>query len=547
MAAKRKLAVIDAETDPFLYGRVPNAFLWDIYDGETHYTFETVKDALHFLSDKRWLVYAHNGGKFDYLLPGFLDSINQFDKVLIINGRLAKFSIGDSEFRDSYNILPIPLRDFDKGEIDYSKMEKQVRHLHMVEITTYLHRDTESLFKLVKAFRDSYGDGVTLAGSAMKFWQKQSQRKAPQSTRGFYNSIAPFYHGGRVEAFHLGLLDEPFTMIDINSAYPFAMMHEHPISTTFHKREPYERESIKGHYLYEVTCVSRGALAAHKKGEGLSFPDDGESRSYCTTGWELAAGINCGLITKLRINAVLEFAETINFERYITHFYEMKKEAGASQGKNSPDYIFAKLFMNSLYGKFGANPANYCNLTLCDAKFVEAMEKDGYEFAGELGPWAIMSSPLDEQEERYYNVATAASITGFVRSLLLKEMCRIRQTGGTVLYCDTDSIVFKGGEAPGLDDKLGGWSCDGLFTRGGIAGKKLYAYWGPAVKKGKPGWKTACKGVRISPEEIMRVAAGEEVTYCQDAPSLGVKRDPTFIKRRVNRAGKVKQRGLTRP
>jgi hypothetical protein len=530
---KRKLAVIDAETDPFLFNRIPEAFVWDVYDGEQHYEFEHVSDALAFLENGRYLVYAHNGGKFDYLLPGFLDEINEFDKVLKINGRLAKFSIGESEFRDSYSILPIPLRDFDKGEIDYAKMEKSVRHLHMDEIRTYLRRDTESLYKLVSAFREQYGDGITLAGSAMKFWQKQSRQRAPKSTKGFYNAIAPFYHGGRVEAYHIGMIDEPFTMVDINSAYPFAMMSEHPIDTHYFRREYVKGEEIKGYYFYTIRCISRGAFARHVKGRGLEFPESKERELYYVSGWELSAGLRNGLIRDYKIESVLEFKKTINFSQYILFFYSLKKSAK----KGTPEYIFAKLFMNSLYGKFGANPSNYRNYTLAKPEFVEAMMKDGYEFDSELGPWAVMTSPLDESEERYYNVATAASITGYVRSMLLEAMCRIRETGGTVLYCDTDSIVFKGGKPPTFDKELGGWSCDGNFVRGGIAGKKLYAFYGPQVSDGKPGFKTACKGVRISPEEILRVAAGEEVTYEQQAPVLKGKGKVAWIRRRVNRKG----------
>ena len=525
---KRKLVTLDAETDPFLFDRVPKAFLWDVFDGETHFTFESVSDVMHFLETKKYLVYAHNGGKFDYLLPGFLDSMNQFDKVLKINGRLAKFSIGECEFRDSYSILPIPLRDFDKGDIDYAKMEKKVRHLHMKEITEYLHRDTESLYKLVSAFREAYGDGLTLAGSAMKFWQKQSGRKAPKSTSGFYDKLSPFYHGGRVEAFHIGLIDGPFTMIDINSAYPFAMMDEHPLDTHYFKREYEPNEAVIGRNFYALRCVSDGAFAVHVKGKGLSFPSDKEIHEFYVTGWELITALETNKVSRVEIVYVLAFERSLNFKKYIEYFYDLKKTAT----KGSSEYIFAKLFMNSLYGKFGANPSNYKNYTLCEPKFVSAMIADGYEFDSELGPWAVMTSPLDESEERYYNVATAASITGFVRSLLFKEMCRIRCEGGTVLYCDTDSIVFSGvGERirPKFDKELGGWSCDGEFEKGGIAGKKLYAF------KGKEGWKTACKGVRISPEEIMKVAVGEEVTYRRDAPLLKAGGKTKFITRRVNR------------
>ena len=408
----------------------------------------------------------------------------------------------------------------------------------MDEITTYLHRDTESLWKLVTAFRVEYGDKLTLAGSAMEFWKKQSGMKAPKSTRGFYNDVAPFYHGGRVECFHVGEIKGPFTMIDINSAYPFAMLSQHPISVDDKIKTTYKGGPILGHYLYDVRCVSRGALALHVKGEGLDFPNDGERRLYHTTGWELKTAMEWDLLTEIEIESVTQFTKTINFSDYVKHFYAIKSKA---PNKTHTDYIFGKLFMNSLYGKFGACPYNYANYTLSAPKYRDAMVADGYEFAGELGPWVVMSSPLEEAEERFYNVATAASITGFVRSMLIATMCKICKAGGRVLYCDTDSIVFQGASPVDYDKELGGWGCDGTFTRGGIAGKKLYAF------HGAKGWKTACKGIRISPEEIMRVALGETVEYRRDAPSMKVKGDPTFVTRRAKATGKVKQRGCLGP
>ena len=540
--SRKPLATIDSETDPFKFRRVPKPFLWDIYDGSAHFTFPHLSDALHFLSDKAWIVYAHNGGKFDYLLPGFLDAISQFSKVMIINGRLAKFSIGACEFRDSYNILPIPLRDFDKGEIDYAKMEKAVRHKHMAEITTYLHRDTESLYRLVAAFRETYGNGLTLAGSAMKFWETRTRTRSPESSRGFYNEVAPFYHGGRVECFHVGEIKKPFRMIDINSAYPFAMLSEHPIDPEELDVRKYDGGEIVGHWLYQLTCVSRGALAFHVKGKGLDFPDDDVVREYHTTGWELKTALDYGLLDSVKISCVRVFTKTINFSKYIHFFYDMKKCAP----KGSPEYVFAKLFMNSLYGKFGANPSNYSNFELVEPRLKKPMEKDGYTFAGELGPWVVMASPLTENEERYYNVSTAASITGQVRSTILAQMCEIRKAGGEILYCDTDSIVFAGGGCPTLNKELGGWSCDLSGTRGGIAGKKLYAFYG-TDEKGKKGWKTACKGVRISPQEIMEVARGKVVVYEREAPSFTVKGEPSFITRTVRRTGIVKRKGCPAP
>lgn len=550
MGKPRQLAVIDCETDPFAFGRVPKPFLWDVYDGVTHYTFTEVCDVVHFLLDKHWTVYAHNGGRFDYCMPGFLDELEPFAKVMMINGRLARFTLGDCEFRDSYSILPVPLSAYKKDDIDYALFEPTRRRHHMDAITRYLHGDTEYLYQLVSAFRQNYGAGLTLAGTAMKVWQERARVEAPQSTKGFYKQVEPFYHGGRVECFRLGMINEPFRMIDINSAYPYAMLHEHPISTEVEEVYPDVQDAIIPQSLYQVDFRANGSLPCTDELGSLSFPSDGKEYTSHCTGWEVQAARDTGACI-VRIKRRLDFDKTINFSKYIHHFYDLKKEA-AKVSKNSPDYIFAKLFMNSLYGKFGANPEEYSNFEVMEPKYHDAACAEGYVCKGELGKWIVMGQDLLPEQERYYNVATAASITGFVRAYLWKALSAIRRATGTPFYCDTDSITF-GGMLPSREvacgSDLGQWSEEGHFDRGGIGGKKLYAFHKTGTRNE---WKQGCKGVRITPQDILKVCAGKTVTYKRDAPTLGVGKERQagetnesylkrmFCVRKVRMTGKTK-------
>lgn len=528
MRKGRQLAVCDCETDPFLFGRIPKPFLWDFFDGKNHITIEHTSDFIAFIENQPpTICYAHNGGKFDYHMPGFLDALEPFAKITIINGRLAKFTIGEVEFRDSVNILPIALADYKKEEIDYTKFEADVRKFHMPEIVEYLHKDTEYLYEIVKKFRDTYGDGLTLAGSAMKFWQQRSGIEAPKSTGGFYREVSPYYYGGRVECFRKGIIDEPFKMVDINSAYPFAMLHDHPLSTDYTESVPkHESHSIPDiipQSLYSVAGISNGGLPFRDGGNSLRFPSDADVRNYRVTGWELIAGIKTNTLRIVKIYSRKDFRQFINFNKYIHYFYDIKKSAA----KESAEYIFAKLFMNSLYGKFGANPDAYSNFQIIPPQFVHAAKMDGSRFAGELGKWAVIETDLEEAQKRYYNVATAASITGFVRAYLWEHVCKVRASGGEVLYCDTDSMAYTG-SADGfrLDKELGGWSDEGRFKRGGIGGKKLYAfeYEKPKYKDGKEiKYKFGCKGVRITAEQILEVCSGKTVQYKREAPSYGTR------------------------
>ena len=175
---ERKIIAIDAETDPFLYGRAPKPFLWGTYDGEEFRTFRETAKLAAFLAENNFLACAHNGGKFDFAF--LLDYAEKNQELRIINGRLAQFKIGKSILRDSWCIYPQKLATHKKDEIDYKKFERENREKHIAEITSYLKTDVISLYEIVKDDIETYGKGLTLAGNAMKYWQKMTKIKAPR-------------------------------------------------------------------------------------------------------------------------------------------------------------------------------------------------------------------------------------------------------------------------------------------------------------------------------------------------------------------------------
>ncbi len=126
---------------------------------------------------------------------------------------------------------------------------------------------------------------------------------------------------------------------------------------------------------------------------------------------------------------------------------------------------------------------------------------------------------------RYYDIVVAASITGFVRAYMFRSMAKC----GGLLYCDTDSIAAHDlGELP-LGDELGQWDIEANCDRGGIAGKKMYAFHDSEMDT----WKTASKGVRFTEKEIMRVCAGEHVTYANPVPTFSVKNVTRFVDKTI--------------
>lgn len=535
--AARPFWVLDSETDPFRYGRIPAPFIWGVYTGEDYYEFETAEQMIDFLRDKDIVIYAHNGGNFDY---HFIRQYFEPGEMLIINGRIAKFKIGLCEFRDSYNIIPTALDKFYKTKIDYSKFEQHCREKNMREIRGYLKSDCVNLYEMVKRFREDYGIYITQASAAMSIWSKMSGRILPKSSANFYDQFRPYYYGGRVQCFESGDFTGSFRSYDINSAYPFAMLHEHPISTSGGQCFGLPKHYAIGPCFFEVTCLSEGAFPYRAKNGDLYFPDwriEGPiMRTYQITGWELMAAIETNTIKSVKIGLCNYFDETTHFKCYVDRFWEEKFIAKATL-KLHPRNMDAKakgnsskIFLNALYGKFGANPRKY------EKTIYHETEDDWTEYlmAGvsvqTYGDGFFTYHEPEEKHLRFYNLATAASITGFVRAYLWRHILKAK---GPV-YCDTDSITARSFGKFDMGDGIGQWEKEGEYDRVVIGGKKLYAMHHLGEGQQNKHWKKATKGVRITAKEVIEVVAGDTVTYYPMAPTFSIKRtEPIFTPRRV--------------
>lgn len=520
---KRKIAVGDCETDPFKLGRVPKPFIWGYFDGEEYHEFENASEFVAFVEEEPQIIYFHNGGKFDYFY--MLHEMEAFREVTIINGRIAKFKIGEAEFRDSINILPVALKTYKKDDFDYTLLEEDVREKHMPKIKIYLENDCRYLYELVMAFIEQYGTNLTVASTALKQWKQIKEIDVPESDAFYYDKFSKYYYGGRTECFKKGIFEGKFESYDINSAYPYAMQFEHPYGL-FHIENKEPKDGIKGANFYTIKAESKGALPL-RTDKGLTFPH--ETNIYHVSGWELLAGIETKTVNVLEYIKEVSFPEKRHFKEYVNHFYEMKKKAD----KSSPEYIFAKLFMNSLYGKFAANPEKYNEFMICEKNFIEAAIEDGYEFSGELGKWALMRKDLLDCKKKYYNICTAASITGFVRAFLFKHIHALNKSGNDVMYCDTDSIFFENNNEKrpfDIGEELGQWEKEYDYTDGAIAGKKLYAF----IKENGQ-YKKASKGCNLSGKEIFAIAKGDEIEYKDIAPVYSVYKKPYFQVRKIRK------------
>lgn len=578
---KRRIAVIDCETDPFLRHREPKPFVWGYYDGEIYEEFwgdpldpylgweSCTRDLVEFITDLSYevTIYAHNGGKFDYF---FLLAYLEREKITVINGRLSTCHIGKCVLKDSFNIIPVPLAVYKKDEFEYWKMEEPVRDKYRNEISNYLYGDCTYLFELVEAFISKFGGKLTAASAAMTELRKTVEEesgypfdKMNAFTDGKYR---PYYYGGRCQAFKTGEIKERIKIFDINSAYPTAMKQKHPdptfLSFTITDKIPRKTDC----YFATIKAVSRGALPYRDPElHRLSFPDDNIVREYMVTGWEIAAGRRTGTLDVKEVLEVRIPDRVRDFSTYVDKWYVEKKEGKANGDKVKE--LFAKIMLNSPYGKFAINPDEFKEYKIVDYGEFPDDNPDSEDGHGE---WEIYSTWPEHDIDMYMrpspkpfgyiNVAVAASITGWVRAYLWESICKSKG----VVYCDTDSIFCEESDVK-LSKELGDWEHEGTSTETYIAGRKNYAmykgnlcvrrwaytehdninmdkevnvrYAIDDIKKAKSlGWKLASKGSRLLPHELAHIATTDEIVeWFNDVPTYSIKHGTRFLQRKIKK------------
>lgn len=517
------IAVIDFETDPFLYGRNPRPFQAGFYSLEQGFIEfwgdDCIARIVEFIESIKepYTIYAHNGGKFDFhFMLEWLEN-----PVKIISSRIAQVKMGIHELRDSYCIIPIPLIAYQKDSIDYRRLEREVRETHKAEITAYLKTDCISLFDIVSKFIERFGKQLTIGGTAIKTLRDMHPF---DSTRISHDEkFRPYYFGGRVEAFETGILEGNWKVYDVNSMYPHVMANcLHPTGSKYrygYRRNIDKRGRIAGFvdedfYFAKIKALQHGAFPVRSKNAPLNF--EVPSGEFCVTSHELKAALETGRISDIEVLEVAAPMETINFAEYVSRFMEEKvssKKRGDKAGE-----IFAKLLLNSAYGKFAQNPEHYFDYWLGDCP------DDEYEiYSAAVGEIEIWRKPSGR--EAFYDVATAASITGAARAVLMHALASAVRP----VYCDTDSIICEGLNSELHDTNLGAWKLEAVGDTVAIAGKKMYA-----LRKGGEYVKAASKGVKLSGNEIFGLCGGKSKTWRNDAPSFSIgKNRVKFIERNI--------------
>lgn len=592
-----KIAVFDFESDPFQHNRKPEPFLFGFYDGINFRSIwcddpdQLILQVVKSLEDEPepLLIFAHNGGRFDF----HLGLIEHFAGALkIINGRIVSARIAHHELRDSFALLPFALREYRKDDIEYWKLEREHRHKYREEIVSYMRTDCVALHEIVSAFVETFGLKLTVGSAALN--QLKGFHQFKTTNAHFDKSIREqYYYGGRNQCFEKGIIEAPLKIVDVNSMYPRAMRDFlHPIGNRISISDKIEPDTC----FVTVEGWNKNAFPLRQDDGSLDF--SAPFGTFNISIHEFNAGIETGLFRPKRIIKTYGIDERSSFDSFVSTFYETRLQA-KRDGDKIKEILF-KFVLNSSYGKFAQNPENFYDWRIAklsdpppadecphcygngdcvescywcerlrnmrtrqscarghrDEKGKLKKHTPGYSCCARCDgtgfKWMRSESQGNYQiwksrtpMHHYLNVATAASITGAARSMLLRGYAEAQRP----IYCDTDSLLCEEFNGHISDTELGAWKIEAQGDLAAIGGKKLYAIFtftfpGPNKRgeepervkfRGRDMWlvKKAHKGAKVTGADIISICEGKTIEYRSESPAFKLSGKTKFVERKI--------------
>lgn len=265
------------------------------------------------------------------------------------------------------------------------------------------------------------------------------------------------YYGGRVECWRIGKYEEEegFYGFDINSMYPHVMKaNKFPCRLLSQRKRcslPEMSQLFERGYLVcgeFIVNVDRPVFPCKLEGN-LIFPV-GRFKTYLSTP-EIIYGIENNLIEKVGHIAIYEGADL--FSGYVDYFY--KERLKAKEIGNRVNDLLYKLFMNSLYGKFGQKAENWRRLGDAPPEQIGAWEVYNID-EKRMDKYKAFGGSLFKQEEETeaFNsfCAVAAHVTAYARMCLLEFIEKIGWDN--ILYMDTDSLFVNKAGAANLEGEI---------------------------------------------------------------------------------------------
>ena len=483
--------------DNFIYGNSLDDFMKWCANTKKNYKcyFHNLKFDGAFIID--WLLkhdfecVADKKDRHDKSFNTLITDMGQFYQITVwfkIKGHHTNKVV----FQDSLKILNFSVEAIAKGfnlpirklDLDY-KAYREVGHVLTPEEVDYIHNDVEIISRALDIMFKQGLNKMTIASDALSSYKsmcvnfKQLFPALPpevdadirQSYKGGFTYCSDKYAGKEVGA---------GVVLDVNSLYPSRMMYEY---LPYGKPEPfegkYEPDSIYNLYVQRLSCffeIKPDKIPSIQIKHSLSFmpnqylsSSNGEIVTLCLTNPDLELFFEQYNVDVVAWQGGYKFKSMRgNFDEYITHWTEQK--INAKKEGNAPQYLIAKLMLNSLYGKFGTGLTGRKKLPVV---------VDG----------EVRYITTDEEQKNGVYLPVATFITAYARKYTIETSQMIRDWSlehhgkDAYLYSDTDSIHANLSKEDlsilcdiiDIDDfRLGAWKHESSFTRAKFLRQKCY-------------------------------------------------------------------------
>lgn len=497
-----------------------------ISDDEIMKTGTTIEDFIEFISKKNLELYFHNlkfDGTFiiDWLLRNhykysdkpkekqfswLVDDLGQWFNIEIVWKRYNKRRVSTKIF-DSLKILPFSVdkisKDFlgkevEKLKIDYLETRSKDHKLTQQEID-YLGNDTLIMSKALRMTFDKGLDKMTIGSDAYSYFKDELGYKYnylfPEIEKKRDDDIRKAYKGGFVYVNDFAKEKEyaNVSSFDVNSLYPWAMKTQVlPYGGEVYYKGKYKKSSVFPLYIQHLKCcfeIKPKHLPTIQIKHSMRF---NEIEYLKSSNFEIVdlwlTSVDMQLFfDHYQVNDI-EYVDGYMFrgkqgifDNYIDYWYGIKQTAKGSERQ------FAKLMLNSLYGKFGSKTER--------KKVKPIIDKDNkikIEFTGEIEQLKPKYTPM------------ACFITAYARNKTIRSAQSVYDY---FLYADTDSIhttksIDEISKLIEVDQSaLGAWKYEGTAKRAKFLRAKTY------IKEYDDHMEVKCAGM---PDEVKKNVKWED-------------------------------------
>ena len=463
--------------------------------------------------EKDFTTVISGDGKF-YLIDIYFGGHGKTKKHVSIQDSLKLLNMSVAGVAKSFNL------EQQKGEIDYTAHDEKDFNITDEELV-YLKNDVQIMSNGLAHFFDLAPEKMTIGSCALSDFKEHFGKKKfnyifPQLSNEQDSIIRKSYKGGFTavnesranEVIHNG------QVYDVNSLYP-SVLYNCPLPYFKPIRFEGKYTHSKKYPLYVQEIVCEFKLKKNK----IPMIQLKHSRGYNGTEYLKKSNGEVDLVvTNVDLELIKDqydltiheykggymfLASTELFKTWIDKWYAIKEQA--TKDGNKGMRTTAKLFLNSLYGKFGTNPnidSKYPTLENGKVK-LKMIQHPCYDENGRLLHTSGVAfddpdyTPYDENGNIKADVLTtdkgtkdpvyipiATFVTAWARDKTIRTAQKIHEESlkkngkSRWLYCDTDSIHIEGFEpVEGIDiddTKLGYWAHESDFKKAKFLQAKRY-------------------------------------------------------------------------